>query len=147
MDLDKLIIQYPAYQWMVWPTEHSRPPSSDALQDDACARGLLYFHLNMFDMAHGYYTRILGYGARRAIMARDRQERDDWEGWKEYMRNFMAQEYAATIFRSEGERWFSPEFVKFLGQMITEGQSSAKAAKVHILAPSASYSGSTGVQY
>jgi hypothetical protein len=126
MDLDKLIIQHPEYHWMVWPTERSPPPSSDVVLDDPCARGLLYFHLNMFDMAHGYYTRILRYSTRRLRLSRDRHEEDDWEGWKVYIRNFMVQDYAATVFQREGELWFSPEFVKFVGQLIAEGQRLAK---------------------
>jgi hypothetical protein len=122
MDLDKLIIQYPEYHWMVWPTEDSQPPLLDIRLDDPRARGILYFHLNMFDMAHGYYTRILRLSADRPPRRRDRREELDWEGWKEYIRNFMAQDYASTLFEREGALWFGKDFVEFIGKRIAEGR-------------------------
>lgn len=126
MELDKLIVAYPQYHWVIWP-ELASSATIEA-KNDPRLKAIVYFHFNMFDMAFGYYTRILSLD-RWLTLRGNEHERDDWEGWKSYIGNFMVQDYVDELFRSEGERWFSPNFIKFIDTQSAEYRNKASRSQ------------------
>jgi hypothetical protein len=118
MELDKLIVAYPQYYWVIWPPNEASSAPAEA-QNDPRLKAIIYFHFNMFDMAFGYYTRILTLDRWLSIWG-NVHERDDWEGWKSYIGSFMAQDYVAELFQAESARWFSPKFIEFINAQSAE---------------------------
>ena len=111
-DIDKQLINNPEL-WTIYDNFPIGLQKSNDGKSLGQRRAFIFYHLNLFEVTHTNYTRIL---------YKNKADREFWESMKAYMRQFLKCSTDARIIFKEPttQELYLPEFLKLMNEIVDE---------------------------